>query len=169
MSFQTFLGEGRGGLANDANLDQLGGFWMCVCVCYKHPPPTPKNIYFISNYFLCFLKPHEQGISAKIIYSHYCLFISSSLVAKYINRLDRKGPRNIIFLRSFIQLFMIAHLKRKHHFFFLYSYILMKIYFINQIIVMTRLNFYKSNGKPASVTTSDLGGEGSKLRLGGTT
>ena len=52
-------------------------------------------------------------------------------------------------------------------FFFLYFYILMKIYFINQIIVMTHLNFGRNNGKPTAVTSWGLGGEGGKLRLVG--
>ena len=62
---------------------------------------------------------------------------------------------------------MIAHLKRKHDLFFLYFYILMKIYFINQIIVMSHLNFCRNNGKPAAVTSWGFGVEGGKLRLGG--
>ena len=54
-SFQNFLGGG-GGRAKRKGSGVLKGHL--------------KNFYFILSYFMCFLKPHEQGISAKIRYKN---------------------------------------------------------------------------------------------------
>ena len=67
-SFQIFLvgrgGGGRDGLASEASLISRGGSRGRVAV-------SPlKKFFFILSYFMCFLKPHEQLISAKIRYKN---------------------------------------------------------------------------------------------------
>ena len=63
-SFQIFLGGGRDGLAIEASLISRGicGGWGGGGVAVS----LTREDLFILSYFLCFLKPHEQGISANI-------------------------------------------------------------------------------------------------------
>ena len=76
-SFQIFLGGGRDGLASEESLIGRGvhrgggggGEEVCVCVCCKKAL-LPREHFLILSYFMCFLKPHEQGISAKIRYKN---------------------------------------------------------------------------------------------------
>ena len=61
-SFQIFLRGGRDALASAASLIsrevRCGGGGAI------------ENFFFFFTYFMCFLKPHEQGISAKIWYKN---------------------------------------------------------------------------------------------------
>ena len=61
-SFQIFLVGGRDGLVGETSLISKG---FAVGGC-----KPPSDIFFILSYFMCFLKPHEQGISAKIRYKN---------------------------------------------------------------------------------------------------
>ena len=100
---------------------------------------------------MCFLKPHEQGFSAKIRYKN--LFQAKPETLQKLT-----FYRSLAFLGYSPVLATKKKKKRKR-----------KIEYITKcdVKVRTHLNFCRNNGKPAAVTSWGLGDVGGKLRLGG--